>query len=391
MNQLHHDKRKFIRSIFICVVVSCAFVQCKTDKKSQIEEDQKTVKSKFMTIQQRKFGGTINGIDIDSYSLRNAQGIEVDIITYGGIITSIKAPDKNGDIENVVLGFETLDEYVESSPYFGALVGRYGNRIANGKFSLNGKEYSLAMNNGPNNLHGGLIGFDKVVWKASTRVEEEVVSLILDYTSKDMEEGFPGNLNTRVTYSLDSQNELSILYEATTDKETIVNLTNHSYFNLSGNIENKILDHELTIAADRYLPVNEFMIPTGELITVKDTPFDFTASKKIGRDIEIDHEQLNLGLGFDHCWVLNNQDQGVRLIATANHPGSGRQLDVYSDEPGVQLYTGNHLEGTHQMRSGFCLETQHYPDSPNQKKFPSVVLSPGEKYSSQTSYKFSVK
>lgn len=384
-------KRIYIECFLVFACILGTFSQCTIDKKGKSNIDQTTVKSKIMTIQQRKFGASINGIEIDCYTLKNAGGIEVDIINYGGIITSVKAPDNQGKIENVVLGFDTLEEYIESSPYFGAIIGRYGNRIANGKFSLDGNEYSLAKNNGPNNLHGGLVGFDKVVWKASTKTEADSVSLTLEYLSKDMEEGFPGNLKTTVTYTLDINNELSILYQASTDQKTIVNLTNHSYFNLSGNMQNDILDHDLQLEADHFLPVNENTIPTGELANVEGTPFDFRTTKKIGRDIEVENDQLKLGSGYDHCWVLNDQNQGLRRIASAYHADSGRLLEVYSDEPGVQLYTGNFLEGTHQRRTGFCLETQHYPDSPNQNSFPSVVLNPGDLYSSRTSYKFSVK
>jgi len=344
-----------------------------------------------MTITQNVYAITDLGDSIDCYTLKNLNGIEVSIINYGGIITSIKAPNKKGVLENIVLGYDSLAQYIETSPYFGAIVGRYGNRIANGQFSLDGKAYSLAKNNGPNSLHGGLKGFDKVVWNATTVSNDDSVSLVLSYLSKDMEEGFPGNLETTVRYTLNSDNKLDIVYEATTDKKTIVNLTNHSYFNLSGNIKNDILDHQLQIDADSLVPVDEFMIPTGDIAMIENTPFDFRMFKAIGDDIDADNEQLKLGSGYDHCWVLNNQNEGFRLIATVYHESSGRELEVFSDEPGVQLYTGNHLEGLHKKRTGFCLETQHYPDSPNQVNFPSVVLNPNEKYSSKTSYKFSVR
>ena len=378
----------FSKIAFIFFIGFC--YQCKMDKKENLDINE-TIKNKKMTITQKEYAITDHGDSIDCYTLKNVNGVEVSIINYGGIITSIKAPNKKGVYENIVLGYDSLAQYIETSPYFGAIVGRYGNRIANGQFSLDGKEYSLAKNNGPNSLHGGLKGFDKVVWNAATISNDDSVSLVLRYLSKDMEEGFPGNLETTVTYTLNSDNKLDIVYEATTDKKTIVNLTNHSYFNLSGSIDKNILDHQLQIDADSLVPVDEFMIPTGEIAMVENTPFDFRMFKAIGDDIDADNEQLKLGSGYDHCWVLNNQNEGFRLIATVYHESSGRKLEVFSDEPGVQLYTGNHLEGLHRKRTGFCLETQHYPDSPNQLNFPSVVLKPNEKYSSQTSYKFSVK
>jgi aldose 1-epimerase len=378
----------FSKIAFIFCIGFC--YQCEMDKKEKLDMNE-TIKNKKMTITQKEYAITDHGDSIDCYTLKNVNGVEVSIINYGGIITSIKAPNKKGVFENIVLGYDSLAQYIETSPYFGAIVGRYGNRIANGQFSLDGKEYSLAKNNGPNSLHGGLKGFDKVVWNAATISNDDSVSLVLRYLSKDMEEGFPGNLETTVTYTLNSDNKLDIVYEATTDIKTIVNLTNHSYFNLSGSIDKNILDHQLQIDADSLVPVDEFMIPTGEIARVENTPFDFRMFKAIGDDIDADNEQLKLGSGYDHCWVLNNQNEGFRLIASVYHESSGRELEVFSDEPGVQLYTGNHLEGLHGKRTGFCLETQHYPDSPNQLNFPSVVLKPNEKYSSKTSYKFSVK
>lgn len=374
--------------MMLCTLMIC---QCTTDKKEKPDLESININQNTMTIEKKKFGETKEGIIVDEYILKNKEGIEASIITYGGIIRTLKTPDKNGELENIVLGYDAMNDYITASPYFGAIVGRYGNRIANGKFNLNGKEYSLAINNAPNSLHGGLKGFDKVVWNARTSSDEDSVSLILDYKSKDMEEGFPGNLTTKVTYTLYSNNELVIDYQATTDQETIVNLTNHSYFNLSGNFTTNILDHELQIEADAFLPVDQFMIPTGEIRYVEGTPFDFRSLKKIGQDIEVENAQLKIGAGYDHNWVLNNQNQGLRLIAMARDKESGRILEVYSDEPGVQLYTGNFLDGDFNKRTGFCLETQHYPDSPNQLSFPSVVLLPNEQYNSRTSFKFSVK
>ena len=349
------------------------------------------------TVKKTPFGSTIDGTDIDQFILSNNNGMEVRIITYGGIITSLTAPDKNGDYKDIVLGYNTLAEYEAETPYFGALIGRYGNRIAKGKFSLDNQEYTLAVNNGVNHLHGGLKGFDKVIWDAKTIVSDSTVSLELSYLSKDMEEGYPGNLETKVTYTLNNEDELSVSYEATTDKPTIVNLTQHSYFNLTADFNQDILGHELVINADSFLPVDNTLIPTGEFRDVTGTPFDFKTSKAIGTHIDNENIQLKNGLGYDHCWVLNDQNTGVRFVASAYEPVSGRLLEVFSDEPGIQFYSGNFLDGTlpsknkgmYQHRTGFCLETQHYPDSPNQKNFPSVRLNPGENYNSKTVFRLS--
>ena len=251
--------------------------------------------------------------------------------------------------------------------------------------------YTLAKNNPPNHLHGGHMGFNKRIWEATSKTNKDSVTLTLNYVSKDMEEGFPGNLYTTISYSLTSENSLEIVYKAKTDKKTIINLTNHAYFNLSGSFSNDILDHQLQINATKMLPIDEFLIPTGDMALVENTPFDFRTFKPIGKDIDVDNKQLNLGLGYDHCWCLNNPNKGVRKIASAYHKKSGRLLEVFSDQPGVQFYTGNHLNGKHQFRTGFCLETQHYPDSPNQNKFPSVELKPNEIYTSNTSYKFLIQ
>lgn len=282
-------------------------------------------------------------------------------------------------------------------PFFGALIGRFGNRIANGKFTLDGQEYTLAQNDGQNHLHGGEKGFDKVIWT----VEEAGPKMLkLSYVSEDMEEGYPGNLETIVTYTLNDDNSLDVDYEATTDKKTVVNLTQHAYFNLSGDFSESILDHEIKINADQYLPVTENLIPTGELQDVENTPFDFREPKQVGEEIDASNEQLKRAGGYDHNWVLNEQDNGMRFAASAHHPESGRFMEVHTTEPGIQFYSGNFLDGTlplqygdgnYEKRSGFCLETQHYPDSPNQENFPSVVLEPGQTYTSKTSFKFSVK
>lgn len=352
-----------------------------------------------LSIQKAHYGITAEGLEVDEYVLSNQQGMKISIINYGGIITSWTAKDKNGDYKDIVLGYDSLSDYEKDSPYFGAIIGRYGNRIAQGKFTIEGEEYTLAVNNGVNHLHGGLKGFDKVVWDAKTEMNASSASLILTYLSEDMEEGYPGNLEVQVIYALNNNDELSVSYKAKTDKTTVVNLTQHSYFNLSADFSNTVLDHELVLKADAFLPVDTTLIPTGAFRDVTDTPFDFRLPKTIGKQIDDDDAQLKNGLGYDHCWVLSNQEEGIRFVASAFEPKSGRYLEVFSDEPGIQFYSGNFLDGTlpsknngsYEFRSGFCLETQHFPDSPNQKNFPSVILRPEEEYTSQTIFKLSVK
>jgi aldose 1-epimerase len=339
--------------------------------------------------------GTFDNEPVKLYTLKNNNGMEVSVMNYGGIIVSLKVPDKAGVMEDVVLGYDSLNQYMTNNPYFGALIGRYGNRIEKGKFNLNGTAYSLPVNDGENHLHGGTQGFDKVYWN----IQPDSNALILTYTSKDGEQGYPGNLSTEVRYTLTDDNELKIDYLATTDKPTIVNLTQHSYFNLSGR-NSEILNHTLQINADTYLPVDKGLIPTGILAPVEKTPFDFRNAERIGARINDDHEQLKLGRGYDHCWVLNNKDKNKSLskVATLTDSVSGRQMEVFTTEPGLQFYAGNFLDGTikgkkgevYTFRSGLCLETQHYPDSPNKNEFPSVTLNPGEKYVSTTVYKFMV-
>jgi len=390
---------RFKKSLYALSVLTVAFlsVQCKSDKKKDVEVVPQ--KENLVTISKEVYGTTVDSIVVDKYTLKNKKGMEISVITYGGIITKWTAPDKNNNYQDIVLGYNNLQEYEKATPYFGALIGRYGNRIAKGKFSIDGVEYTLATNDGSNHLHGGVKGFDKVVWSASEVQTDSTASIVLTYLSKDLEEGYPGNLTSTVTYTLTNDNELLVDYEATTDKKTIVNLTQHSYFNLSGDFSKTILDHEIVINADKLVPVDATLIPTGELTDVTNTPFDFRIAKAIGKDIGVKDEQLTRGLGYDHCWVLNNQNEGVRLAASAYEKESGRLLEIFSDEPGIQLYTGNFLDGTlpnkqggtYAHRTGFCLETQHYPDSPNQKAFPSVILNPGETYKSKTSFKFSVK
>ena len=353
----------------------------------------------LVTIEKKAFGRTLDGVDIDQYILKNRNGMEISAINYGGIITSWKAKDREGNYKDIVLGFNKLSEYETESPYFGAIIGRYGNRIAKGKFTLNGEKYTLAVNNGKNHLHGGLKGFDKVVWDSKEVVEDMTASLVLSYVSNDMEEGYPGNLEVQVIYTLNNNDELSVKYEAFTDKTTIINLTQHSYFNLSADFNKNILDHDILINADSFLPVDSILIPTGEIRNVGDTPFDFRRPKNVGEEISNSNKQLMIGNGYDHCWVLNNQDQGLRFVASAYDSGTGRLLEVFSDQPGIQFYSGNFLDGTlkskiggiYDFRSGCCLETQHYPNSPNEKGFPSVNLNPGEKYMTETIFKFSSK
>lgn len=340
------------------------------------------------------FGTALDGEAVDLITLTNARGVELRAMTYGAIIVSLKVPDRAGTLGDVVLGYDSLAGYVKSSPYFGAVVGRYGNRIAKGKFTLDGKSYTLAANNGPNALHGGLKGFDKVVWSADTMRSPEGVGIRFRYVSTDGEEGYPGTLTTTVTYTLTDSNEVHIAYEATTDQATPVNLTQHTYFNLAG--QGDILAHVLTLNADRFTPVDSTLIPTGELAPVVGTPFDFIAPHAIGESIDGDHHQLKFGGGYDHNFVLMRPDAGLVLAAVLKDPLSGRTLEVRTTEPGVQFYTGNFLDSSltgkggvvYSHRTGLCLETQHYPDSPNQKAFPSTILRPAETYRSKTVWAF---
>ena len=363
---------------------------------------QNTYKKEYMpqlTINKEIFGKTKENTTIHKFVISNMNGMEVSVINFGGIITSLKSRDSKGNYEDIVLGFNNLSQYEDESPYFGAIIGRYGNRISEGKFTLDGKTYNLAVNNDINHLHGGLKGFDKAVWDAVQEVTDSSASLILKYISQDMEEGYPGNLQVKVTYTLDNNDELGVKYEAETDKKTIINLTQHSYFNLSGDFSKDILDHEVTIEADSFLPVDSTLIPTGEISSVEGTPFDFREAKTVGDDISMSNQQLTYGNGYDHCWVLNNQNIGLRPVASAYHPGSGRLVEVFSDQPGIQFYSGNFLDGklkskqdgNYGFRSGLCLETQHYPNSPNENNFPSVTLNPGEKYMTQTVFRFTSK
>jgi len=354
-----------------------------------------------MKVDKEPFGTTLDGQKVDLYHLVNANGMKADITTYGGILVRLMVPDKNGKLDDVVLGFDTLAGYLKGHPYFGALVGRYGNRIAKGKFTLDGREYTLAVNNmNANHLHGGLKGFDKVVWDAESVKTDDAVGLKLSYTSKDGEEGYPGNLKCTVTYWLTNKNELKLDYQATTDKPTPVNLTNHSYFNLAGAGSGDNLAHVMMLNADRFLPVDKTLIPTGELRPVKGKPFDFTQPTPIGKNISADDEQVRFGNGWDHCFVLNKPKPGeLTLCARVTEPTSGRVMEMFTTEPAVQFYSGNFLDGSsvgkggkvYKFRYGFCLEAEHYPDSPNKPDFPSSIVRPGDTYRQTTIYKFSTK
>ncbi|MBF9223682.1 aldose epimerase family protein [Hymenobacter ruricola] len=343
------------------------------------------------------FGKTADGTEVQLFTLSNANGVKATITDFGGTLTSLLVPDKDGQLGDVILGFDNVSgyqspEFLKAGPYFGALIGRYGNRLKGGKFTLDGKAYTLAKNNGPNTLHGGLKGFDKAVWQAKPGASADGQSLTLTYRSKDGEEGYPGNLNVTVVYTLTNDNALRIDYTATTDKATVLNLTNHAYFNLNHGAGQDVLGHEVTIPADRYTVVDATLIPTGELKPVKGTPFDFTAPHAIGERI------AQVPGGYDHNWVLNG-GAGEHPAATVYEPTTGRTLDVTTDQPGVQFYTGNFLDGTlkgkggtvYGKHAGFCLETQHFPDSPNQPGFPSTELKPGETFHSVSTYKFGVR
>ncbi len=348
-------------------------------------------------VSRRPFGRTKDGTEVYLYTLRNRQGAEARISNYGGLVVSLKVPDKNGKMGDVVLGYDNLADYIKDTPYFGALIGRYGNRIAKGKFTLDGKEYTLATNNYPNALHGGTKGFDKVVWEPTIMASADGPALKLKYLSRDGEEGYPGNLSVTAVYTLTHDNALKLEFTATTDQDTVVNLTHHSYFNLAG--KGTILDHVVMIPADKYTPVDSTLIPTGELAPVEGTPFDFRTPTAIGARINQDNEQLKFGKGYDHNWVINKPPGQYGLMARVTEPTSGRIMEVWSDEPGLQFYSGNFLDGTltgkggwvYQFRDGFCMEPQHYPDSPNKPEFPSVVLKPGKTFHNVIVYKFSAQ
>lgn len=345
------------------------------------------------------FGKTEDDQHIFLFELANKNGMCVEVMNYGATVVKIIVPDRDGKPEDVALGYDKLENYLNDPVYFGCIVGRYGNRIANGRFTLDGVEYKLALNDGENHLHGGLIGFNKKVWQVVESESVFIDSITFLSTSPDGEEGYPGNVTLEVTYTVTEENELKIEYRGRTDKTTVLNPTNHTYFNLNGSFENSILDHELQMDAGQFTPIAPGSIPTGEIADVKATPMDFQKSKALGEHIEQDFDQLKYGSGYDHNLVFNNFDGQVKHRATLNDPKGGRVLELFTNEPGVQLYTGNFLDGvkngkggiTYKKRTGVCLETQHFPDSPNKENFPSVVLKPGEEYKQTTIYKFSVK
>lgn len=350
------------------------------------------------------FGATADGVAVEEYTLTNANGMQVMILTYGGTLRQVIVPDRDGNFANVNLGFDSVADYEAMSPYFGCITGRYANRIALGKFSIDGVEYSLDINNDPNALHGGLKGFDKVVWAAEEVDSDEGLAVQFSYLSPDMDQGYPGNLDVKVTYTLTDGNEILMDYVATTDKTTVINLTNHAYWNLKGEGMGTIDDHVLMLAASNYTPVDPTLIPTGEIAPVADTPFDFTTPTAIGERNRSDHEQIVIGRGYDHNWVLDRahsadgawDDRSWMMAARLSEPSTGRVLEVWTEEPGIQFYAGNFLDGTvygqanlaFRQGDGLALETQIFPDSPNQDGFPNALLAPGEEYKTRTSYKF---
>jgi len=381
----------------LLVCSSLVFIlSCKLMNKEEKKEDKTEVGLPYTKFSVAEDGyGEVDGEKITQYTLTNPSGMIVKIINYGGTVTDIIVPDKDGKMGDVVLGYDSLAGYLQNgNPYFGCLVGRYANRIANAKFNLDGKEYKLAANNNGNTLHGGLKGFDKRVWKASDINTDSISSIKFTYDSKDMEEGYPGNLHAEVVYTLTKDNELKIEYTATTDRPTPVNLTNHCYFNLSAGTDSTILDHELMLRATQFTPVNDKLIPTGKIDTVYGNAMDFTSAKKIGKDIS------QVAGGYDHNWVFQKPENRFDLVASLYHPTSGRYMEVRTTEPGIQFYSGNFLDGTlkntrggvkYVKHAGLCLETQHFPDSPNQPTFPTTILKPGETYQQITVYKFSTK
>jgi aldose 1-epimerase len=387
--------------IILFITLFCMAIACNNADSTAKKATEKATMS-TNSITKSVFGTQADGQVIDQYTLVNAQGMTVKIITRGGIITSLTAPDRKGVYEDIVLGYDSIGGYEdEKTPYFGALIGRFGNRIAKGKFSLDGKTYTLATNNIGNHLHGGIKGFDKVIWTAAPQTPNtEGVSLKLSYLSKDMEEGYPGNLTVEVVYTLNNDNSLHIDFQATTDKTTVCNLTHHAYFNLSGKNGSSILDHELTLPSSRFLPVDKTLIPTGELKAVAGTPFDFTSAHKVGERINTPKDvQLEFGGGYDHCWVLDKRAEGMSLAAILTDSASGRTLKLSTTEPAIQFYSGNFLDGTligkgktpYAKRTGLCLEPEHYPDAPNQKAFPSTVLKPNETYKTSMIWQFSAQ
>jgi len=393
------SKKNFVCLAAVLLIMAMMFCSCA--KHGGDEKPSPESQRAELSVQKQDFGATADGEAVELYTLTNSNGLKAKIMTYGAILVSLEVPARNGKLADIVLGYETLSGYVSNNPYFGATVGRYANRIANGEFTLDGTTYKLAKNNGENHLHGGIKGFDKVVWSADSFKEENAAGLKLTYLSKDGEEGYPGNLICTVTYTLTNDNGLKISFDALMDKPTIVNLSHHSYFNLAGQGEGDILGHRLMINADKFTPVDEGLIPTGELRSVKGTPMDFIKPVAIGARINDDDQQLKYGGGYDHNWVLNKTGDELELALAVRvyEPTGGRVMEVYTTEPGVQFYAGNFLDGSitgkenkvYKHRYGFCLEAQHFPDSPNKPNFPSVVFRPGQRYTHITVYKFSVR
>jgi len=382
----------YLKSFIALIVLGLSAIACKSQKNNQSSPSKNSINLKASNFQR-----TIDGKETDLYKLQNKNGIEIDITNYGARVVRISTPDKNGNFDDIVLGHDSIDGYLNSkNNYFGAIIGRFANRIAKGKFNVGGKTYSIPTNDGQNSLHGGTKGFDSRVWDAKQLNDQ---NLLLTYDSKDGEEGYPGNLKLQVLYTLQENNTLRIDYAATTDQETVVNFTNHSYFNLDGAGSGKINDQVIMINADKFTPIDSTMIPTGKMETVKGTPFDFTQPTSFGKRINEDNQQLKFAKGYDDNWILNKPEPGMlTLAANVYSPQSGRVIEAYTTEPGIQVYTGNFLDGTtkgiggaYNYRSAFTLETQHYPDSPNQDNFPSTVLQPGNIFRSITEYHFTTQ
>jgi len=387
-------KREYFFKVFLISILSLIIMMASCVKKTENNKNTSSNRGRVkVNIQKEIFGKTSDGKEVELFTLNNENGVELKIMTYGATIVSLKVPDKNGQLGDIILGYDNLKDYIDNSPYFGATVGRYANRIRRGQFTLNGVKYQLSINDGKNHLHGGIKGFDKVIWDAQPVKKDTTVGLKLTYHSKDGEQGYPGNLIASITYTLTNNNKLKMNYEATTDKPTIVNLSNHSYFNLAGQGKSDVLDHKIMMAADSFTPVDDELIPTGEIRDVKGTPMDFTSPMAIGTRI---NEVMG---GYDHNFVLNNKDGSLALAVRVYEPTSGRVMEIYTKQPGIQFYSGNFLDGTiigkegkiYKKHYAFCLEPQHFPDSPNHYNFPSVVLNPGEKYSQYSVYIFSAK
>ncbi len=382
----------------VCLFLFISIFILSCSKKGGKQNSKKLITAEYKMVNLDNFRTTIDDKNVELYNLKNANGLVVQITNYGGKIVSIIVPDRNGNFDDIVTGYDNIEKYVKGDNSFGAIIGRYGNRIANGKFELDGKEYELAKNSGDNHIHGGRKNFSNTVWEVIDEKSDQR-KLSLHYLSKDEEEGYPGNLDVRVVYTLTDNNELIIDYYATTDKATVVNLTNHSYFNLAGGDFEPIYEHELQITAKQFVPGRKDLIPLGALWNVESTPMDFNKSTPIGKRINEDYEQLKIGGGYDHTYVLNNEKGALLKYAEVYDPKTGRVMECRTTEPGVQLYTANHFNGSqvgkngisYQKQCAFCLETQHYPDSPNQQQFPSTVLTPDEFYKTTTIYKFGTR